>query len=100
MLDGILGDVFMQDADLVDAVHEAPQLRNRRPGKSACFVEGLQPLLYLKRLDVLRDGLAKPFDEVIADIVLNDGNGTSGFRADGIRAEVRFEVVLGKGRRT
>jgi hypothetical protein len=56
---GILRDVFVQDADLVDAVHEAPYLRNRRPGKSVGFVEGLQPLLNFKWFDVLRDILTE-----------------------------------------
>ncbi len=65
--------MFVQDADLVDAVHEAPQLCNRRPGKPAHFVKGFEPLLYFKRLDVLRDSLTESFDEVVADIVLNDG---------------------------
>jgi hypothetical protein len=49
---GILRDVFVQDANLVDAVHEAPRLCNRRPGKPARFVKGFEPLLYFKRLDV------------------------------------------------
>jgi hypothetical protein len=36
----ILRDVLVQDADLVNAVHEAPYLRYRRPGKSVRFVKG------------------------------------------------------------
>jgi hypothetical protein len=67
---GILRDVFVQDANLVDAVHEAPQLCNRRPSKPAHFVKGFEPLLYFKRLDVLRDLPTESFDEVVADIVL------------------------------
>src|SRR5437667_12904033 len=90
----ILRDVFVQDADLVDAVHEAPQLCNRRPGKPAHFVEGFEPLLYFKWLDVLRDALTESFDDVVADIVLLVGYGVCRFRADSIRGEFGFAVML------
>ena len=88
--------MLMQDADLVDAVHEAPQLCNRRPGKPAHFVEGFEPLLYFKWLDVLRDALTESFDDVVADIVLNDGYGVCRFRAHSIRAEIGLQVMLCK----
>jgi len=58
----------MQEADFVDAVHEAPYLRHRRPGKSVNFVKGFQPLLDFKGLDLLRDGFAEAIDEIVADI--------------------------------
>jgi SAM dependent carboxyl methyltransferase len=88
---GILRDVFVQDADLVDAVHEAPQLCYRRPCKPARFVKGFEPLLYFKRLNVLRDLLTESFDQVVTDIVLNDGDGVCRFRAHCIR-QSRGEV--------
>ena len=37
---GIFRDVFVQDADLVDALHHSPHLGDRRPGKSVYFIEG------------------------------------------------------------
>src|SRR5947209_2686767 len=93
---GILRYVFVQDADLIDAVHESPQLCNRCPGKPARFVKGFEPLLYFKRLDVLRDLLTESFDEVVADIVLNDGDGVCRFRAHSIRTEIGLQVMLSK----
>src|SRR5580704_19640219 len=92
----ILRDVFVQDADLVDAVHEAPQLCNRRPGKPTRFVKRFEPLLYFKRLEVLRDSLTESFDEVVADVVLNDGYGVCRFRAYGVRTEIGLQVMLCK----
>ena len=61
MRNGIFRDVFVQDADLVDAVHEAPHLCYRRPCKAARFVEGFEPLLYFKRLYLVRDLLTESF---------------------------------------
>ena len=52
MQHGVFRDVFLQDANLVDAVHEASQLCDRCPGKPARFVKGFETLLYFKRLDV------------------------------------------------
>ncbi len=93
---GILRDAFVQDADLVDAVHDPPQLRNRRPRKSVRFVEGFEPLLNFQRLDVLRDLLTEPLDEVIADIMLNDGDGVGRFRAHSIAPEIGLQIMLRK----
>jgi len=39
MQHGILRDMLVPDADLVNAAHGAPHLRNRRPGKTARLVE-------------------------------------------------------------
>ena len=44
----------------------------------------------------LRDFVSEAPDEVAAHIVLNDGYGVDGFRAHGVRAQVRFEIVLRK----
>jgi hypothetical protein len=48
MLHGVFRNEFVQNADLVDAVHDSPHLCNRRSGQSVGFVEGLQPLLNFK----------------------------------------------------
>lgn len=56
---GIRRDTLMQDADLVDAAHDAPHLRNRRPGKNARLVERLEPPLNIERLEIFRDFVPK-----------------------------------------
>jgi hypothetical protein len=64
--------VFVPEPDLVNTQHNAPYLRNRGPGKSICFIERLQPSLNLERLNIIRDVLAEPLDEVVANIMLKD----------------------------
>ena len=47
MADGVGGYKFVQDSDLVDAEHNAPDLRYGRPGEPLVVVEGLEPALQL-----------------------------------------------------
>jgi hypothetical protein len=49
-----------------------------------------------KWLDVLRDLLTESFDEVVADIVLNDGDSVRRFRAHSVRTEIGLQVMLRK----
>jgi hypothetical protein len=94
---GILRDVPVEDSDLVDAAHDAPHFRDRRPGKSFVRVKRLQPALKVEWFDVLRRLPAPPSNEVVADDVPHDGGRVFRLRAHGIFPEVGLEVVLGKG---
>ncbi len=96
MYERILCDELVPESNFVDAEHDAPYLRYRRPGKSIGFVERLEPLLNLQRLDVLRDPLAETLDEVIADIMLNDGDSVYLLRAYSVHAEVGLQLMLRK----
>ena len=48
----ILVDALVQDADLIDPVHDAADLRDRRPGQSVVVVQRLQPSLNFQRPDI------------------------------------------------
>lgn len=55
---------------LLDGQHDAGYLCDGRPGKSVCLIEGLEPLLDFRRLDVLCDLPVEALDEIIADVIL------------------------------
>jgi len=80
--------MLMQDADLVDAAHDAPHLRNRRPGKTVRLVERLEPPLNIDRLDVFRDFVSETRDEIGAHDMLHVTDGVGRFRAYRIRPEI------------
>ena len=62
--DRILLDVLVQDANLVDAAHDIPHLRNRRPCKTFRLAKQLEPPLNIERLDVFRDFVSETRNEV------------------------------------
>jgi len=69
----ILRDFLMDDPDLVDSVHNAPNLRHRSPRVLILVVQPVEPLLNFKRFDVLCN-LTAPFrDKDVANVVLKNG---------------------------
>jgi len=95
VLDRVDRNIFVKDADLEDPEHDAPDLRYRRPCETA-IVEGFQPELNFQGPDALRDLLAPAGDKVIADIMLDDGNGVSRLRANRIFPEIGLQAMLRK----
>jgi hypothetical protein len=66
---------LMDDPDLEDSVHDAPNLRDRSPRVVILVVQPVEPLLDFKRFDVLGN-LTAPFrDKNVANVVLKDGLG-------------------------
>ncbi len=88
--------MLVQDADLVDAAHNAVHLRDGCPGKLVVRIERFEPALNVERFDVLRDFVAPAGDEVVADDVLGNGCGVVRFRAHSILTEIGLEIVLTK----
>ena len=95
MLDRIDRNIFLKDPDLEDPEHDAPDLRYRRPCETA-IVEGFQPALNFQRPDAFRDLLAPAGDKVIADIMLDHGNGVFRLRANRIFPKIGLQVMLRK----
>src|SRR5579859_4063557 len=93
---GILRDTLMQDADLVDAAHDAPHLRNRRPGKTARLVERFEPPLNIEQLDVFRDFDSETRGETGAHDMLHLADGVGRFRAHRISPEIGSQIMLRK----
>jgi hypothetical protein len=89
----IFRDALMQDSNFVNAVHDAPHLRYRPPGKTAVLVKRLQPPLNIERLDVFRDFVSETRDEIGAHDLLDVADGVRRFRTHGIRPEIGLEIM-------
>src|SRR5260370_27750034 len=72
MLHRILVDALVQDTDLIDPVHYAADLRDRRPGQSVDDMKRLQPTLNFQRTDIASEFIAPTGNEVIPDVMLHD----------------------------
>src|SRR5260370_8386758 len=84
----------MQDADLVDAAHDAPHLRNRCPCKTVCLAERLEPPLNIERLDVFGDFVSETRNGVGAHDMLHVTDGVRRFRAHQIPPESGLGITL------
>jgi len=98
-VDRVDRNIFVKDTDLEDPEHDAPDLRYRCPCETT-IVEGFQPALNFQRPDVFRELLAPADDKVVADIMLDDGNGVFRLGANCIFPEVGLEVMLRKSVKT
>jgi hypothetical protein len=63
----------VDDPDLKDSVHDAPNLRDSSPPIPFLVVQGIEPLLDFKRLDVLCDLVAPLGNQEVANVVVKNG---------------------------
>jgi hypothetical protein len=96
VLHGIAGDPLMPDADFIDAEHDAPYLRNRRLGESLLRVQRLEPALYAERFHVIGNLFTPAGDEIVPDIMLDDGYRVNRLRAYRVCPKISLQVMFGK----
>ena len=93
----ILRDLLVDDPDLENSVHDAPNLRDCGPRVLFLVVQGIKPLLDFKRLYVLRDLVAPLGNQEVADVMVKDGLRVLRLWAGGyLRIELDLEVILRK----
>jgi hypothetical protein len=94
MLDRVFVDALVQDADLVNPVHDAPDLRDCCPCESVFGVERLEPSLDFKWPYFARQLIPPAGNEVVPNVVLHDRDGVDRLWADCILAEVSLPERL------
>jgi hypothetical protein len=95
MLHRIAVHLFMQHANLVNAVHDAPHFGDGRPGQTLIKLQGLKPALDVEWFDVFGNLASPPGDEIVADDVLSDVSSVFRLRAYRVLAKVNLKVMLG-----
>jgi hypothetical protein len=87
----------VDDPDLKDSVHDAPNLRDSSPPVPFLVVQGIEPLLDFKRLDVLCDLVTPLGNQEVANLVVKNRLRVLRLRTGSdFRIEFNLEVIFRK----